>query len=327
MGCGASSPAGNMVRDPSVASEQKSVEDVAEIPTAGKKIPTGANRYIIEKAKELGRGHFAHVVKCRDVVSNTIYAMKIIDKKECAASHAVVTEEIGILKAVGTHRHIVSLVDSYDDAVNYYLIMELCEGGDLFSKIVETGAYSEQQAARVCRQLAEALQFIHSKGITHRDLKPENILLITNDINSDIKVADFGLSKVIAQGQMMKTVCGTWAYCAPEVIQRKHYTSAVDNWTLGVLMFVLLCGYHPFDVYGELPEPQLLAKIVSCQYDFADEAWNEVSQSAKDVIQKLLKTNPSERMSLRAYLESPWSSNAKKQSNQRLAARMSKIFV
>lgn len=162
-------------------------------------------------------------------------------------------------------------------------------------------------AIRVCRQLAEALQYIHKHNISHRDLKPENILLTSDSLDSDIKVADFGLSKVVQGHQsVMKTVCGTWAYCAPEVIQRKPYTSAVDNWTLGVLMFVLLSGYHPFDVYGELPEPQLLSKIVSVDYDFDDSAWDDVSENAKSLIRQLLQAEPEDRLSLEEYLASPW---------------------
>jgi calcium/calmodulin-dependent protein kinase I len=151
------------------------------------------------------------VKKCRDVVTGAIYAVKIIDKKEMVKSSAsVVKQEIEILKAVGSHPNIVQLVDHYEDNSKHYLIMELCLGGDLFSQIVEHGKYSEAEAAVSCKQLADALRHIHSCGITHRDLKPENILLIRADPSSPLKLADFGLSKLI-KGHLhpMRTVCGS----------------------------------------------------------------------------------------------------------------------
>lgn len=260
-----------------------------------------------ELGRELGRGHFAKVRACTRKSDGVEFAIKIIDKSELKSSQAVVKEEIDILRKVGQHKHVVSLVDTFEDESEFYLIMEMCSGGDLFSKIVGDGKFSEVAAVRFCGQLASALKYIHSKGITHRDLKPENILLTSASLDADIKVADFGLSKLVrSSSHMMRTVCGTWAYCAPEVISRRPYSQEVDNWTLGVLMFILLSGYHPFDVYGELPEPQLLAKIQDCEYDFEDEVWESVSENAKDLIKGLLKLEPADRLSLTDYLQSPW---------------------
>ena len=161
----------------------------------------------------LGKGHFAKVKKCIDLCSGEVYAIKQIDKKELVKNSAIVTAEIEILKRVGWHRHVVTLIDSFEERSEWHLVMQYCAGGDLFSKIVETGKYTESQAARCCRQLAEALRYIHVRGVVHRDLKPENILLVENDINGDIKVADFGLAKLIkGHANVMRTVCGTWAY-------------------------------------------------------------------------------------------------------------------
>jgi len=229
--------------------------------------------------------------------------MKIIDKKEMIAAQTEVKEEIDILQRVGKHPNIVSLVNSFEDDKEFFLVTELCSGGDLFSRIIENGHFSEKQAISVCKQLGQALEHIHSKGITHRDLKPENILM-EREHELRVKVCDFGLSKL--RRSKMKTVCGTWAYCAPEVISNKEYTSAVDCWTLGVLMYVLLSGYHPFDVYGDTPEPELLKRIIEVTYDFDDPVWADVSEDAKNLIRALLVDDPETRMTAAQYLKSAW---------------------
>lgn len=266
---------------------------------------TGLTRYDMKEI--LGKGHFAKVRRCSDRLTGKEYAVKVIDKKDLLKTAAVVRSEIDILRAVGYHQHCVSLVDHFEGEKEYYIVMEYCAGGDLFSKIVSEGKYSERRAARCCLQLASALKFVHERGVTHRDLKPENILLVDDSLDSDIKVADFGLAKLMkSQQHIMRTVCGTWAYCAPEVISRKPYTQTVDCWTLGVLMFILLSGYHPFDVYGEMPEPQLLKKIKDCEYDFDDEVWDHVSPQAKELIRGLLVVEPEKRMTLDEYLTSAW---------------------
>lgn len=264
---------------------------------------------IYKEGRELGRGHFARVIECTRISDNKKFAMKIIKKKEMEKQQKV-HEEIAILRKVGQHPNIVSMEDFRDDQKHFYIIMELCEGGDLFSKIVETGNYSELQASKTCRQLASALKFIHEKNITHRDLKPENILLTTDDLNAQIKVADFGLSKLMKPNQeIMKTVCGTWAYCAPEVLEKNDYQKCVDCWTLGVLMYILLSGYHPFDVYGDLNERDLMQKIKQCEYDFDDPVWQDVSENAKDLIRRLLQTDVHTRLTLEDFMEDPWTKN------------------
>lgn len=260
-----------------------------------------------EMGEELGRGHFATVRLATHIPTGRTVAVKIIAKTELLNNKSKVSEEIRILRAVGQHPNVVSLLDTFEDEFDFYLVMEYCSGGDVFSYIVESGKFSEELAVKVCKELALALKHIHSKGVVHRDLKPENILLGTRDPKAPVKVADFGLSKLMrSEDHTMRTVCGTWAYCAPEVIKRKPYSPAVDNWTLGVLMFTLLAGYHPFDIYGDLPEPELLRRVVHVKFDFDDAAWDDVSEDAKELICKLIKYNPEERLSLDAFLASSW---------------------
>jgi len=257
--------------------------------------------------EELGRGHFATVHVATHIKTGIEYAVKIISKSELHKNLGKIHEEINILKAVGRHKNVVSLVDTFQDEDSFFLVMEYCTGGDVFSHIVDSGSYSEVHAIKVCKEIAKALKHIHGQGVVHRDLKPENILLDNTDDDSAIKVADFGLSKLLrGDDQVMRTVCGTWAYCAPEVIRRKPYGPLVDNWTLGVLMFTLLAGYHPFDIYGDLPEPKLLRRVVNVQYDFEDSAWDDVSDMAKELIMKLIVDDPLQRMSLDDFLESEW---------------------
>jgi len=273
-------------------------------------IPEGTNNIkdIYEFGDVLGRGHFAEVVRAKDKRTGRQVAIKRIIKKELGKNASAVKSEVEILKTVGNHPHVVNLIDTFDDENHYYLIMEFCTGGDLFNTIIDQGQFSENDARRFCRQLAEAIMWIHRCGITHRDLKPENILLSSKDLKTaSLKVADFGLSKIIPEpSSQMKTVCGTWAYCAPEVITKRPYTQAVDNWTLGVLMFVLLSGYHPFDMYGDLPEAKLMRNIKSCKYDFEDDVWKPVSESAKQLIRDLLVVDPAKRMSCEGFLKSDW---------------------
>lgn len=257
--------------------------------------------------KKLGKGHFATVRLCTNNQTKENFAVKIIVKKDLVKNSIEIKDEIEIMRSIGDHPHCLRMHDDMSSDQYHYIVMEICEGGDLFSQIVEEGAYSEDDAARACKQIAQALQHLHKKGVCHRDLKPENILLTEKSLKADLKVADFGLSKLIrGHKHLMKTVCGTWAYCAPEVIAHHPYGVEVDNWTLGVIMFVLLSGYHPFDVYGDIAEPELMAKIENVNYDFNDEGWKVVSDKAKVLISNLLLLDPKKRMTLEEFLASDW---------------------
>ena len=179
------------VRSPSSNPDPHRAPPKAKAPTPTCSSPTAASRYQLTSSL-LGKGHFAKVALAIDVVTGVEVAIKVIDKKEMTKNRAIVESELSVLKRMGKHRHIVSLLDFYEDERKFYIVMELCQGGDLFSRIVEQGKYSETQAVRSCKQIAEALLYIHSCGISHRDLKPENILLLNTSSESDLKIADFG---------------------------------------------------------------------------------------------------------------------------------------
>lgn len=286
MGCGSSK-----VGDPSLNDK---------VPT--QKIPI-TDVYELD-SQILGEGSFAYVVKGEHKETGEEVAIKVINRSEMSQQNTDIEDEINALAEVSDHPNIIKLHAVFLNKTNFYLVMELCTGGDLFNKIVETGSFSEKDAAMYCRQLAGALKYMHSHGITHRDLKPENLLL---DAKGNLKVADFGLSKLTSEQPVaMKTICGTWAYAAPEVIKRVGYDHLVDIWSLGVLQFVMLAGYHPFDVYGNSPEPKLLKNIVEVNYNYDDAVWNGVSGDAKQLIDSVLKFQPTDRISIDDYLKHKW---------------------
>ncbi|XP_030884376.1 calcium/calmodulin-dependent protein kinase type 1G-like [Leptonychotes weddellii] len=150
-------------------------------------------------------------------------------------------------------------------------------GGELFDRILERGVYTEKDASLVIQQVLSAVKYLHENGIVHRDLKPENLLYLTPEENSKIMITDFGLSKMEQSG-VMSTACGTPGYVAPEVLAQKPYSKAVDCWSIGVITYILLCGYPPF--YEET-ESKLFEKIKEGYYEFESPFWDDISESGK----------------------------------------------
>lgn len=174
----------------------------------------------------------------------------------------------------------------------------------MFDKIVAKGSYTEADAAKVMKTLCEALDYMHKKDVVHRDLKPENILLADSSPDADIKVADFGLARVVSSNDMMKTACGTPGYVAPEVLKNKGYSSgAVDLWSAGVILYILLCGFPPF--YEE-ELPALFDQILKAKYDFPSPWWDSISDDAKAMVKGLLTIDPMKRLTAAQVLENKW---------------------
>jgi serine/threonine protein kinase len=223
-----------------------------------------------------------------------------------------------ILKSL-SHPYIVKLYDVFVDmyAKCVYLVMELVKGGDLFDRIVSQpeGHYHETSARRIMRRLLSPVVYLHSCGIVHRDLKPENILCSSTDLSDDcgIKITDFGLAKQLtADG--LKTFCGTPQYFAPEVLSRRdtvmgrgRYGQEADCWSLGVILYILLCGMPPFDFDngGGTYSPKNLQDD-EWNVDFSDERWDHVSSEAKELVSLLLERNPVKRLSAKAACDHPW---------------------
>lgn len=230
-----------------------------------------------------------------------LVAIKCIDKKALKGKEESLENEIKVLRKL-RHSNIVQLYDTYDEKQYMYLVMELVTGGELFDRIVEKGSFTERDASVLMRQVLEAVAFMHENGVVHRDLKPENLLYYDQKEDSKIMISDFGLSKTEESG-VMATACGTPGYVAPEVLQQKPYGKAVDVWSIGVITYILLCGYPPF--YDE-NDANLFAQIIHGEYEFDSPYWDEISDSAKDFISHLMCCNPDQRFTCQQALVHPW---------------------
>ncbi|KAL6047776.1 Calcium/calmodulin-dependent protein kinase IGa [Balamuthia mandrillaris] len=254
-----------------------------------------------EFGETLGTGNFSEVVLGTEKKSGDKYAIKIIDKKEVDSSR--LQTEMEILKKV-SHPNIISLKEIYDTEEKLYLVMELVTGGELFNQIVALGSYSEKIAKNLVKQIVEAVKYLHDQNIAHRDLKPTNLLL-SSPGSHIIKIADFGLSKILGPDSMMQTACGTPIYVAPEVLAGEGYDKEVDCWGIGVIMYILLCGYPPFFDDGE-DMAQLFEQIMSGNFEFPDPYWTDISGEAKDLIEHLLVVDPAKRYTAEQALQHPW---------------------
>jgi len=265
---------------------------------------------------QLGSGTFATVKLCINKCTGEKYAVKIIDKKKFALNHGssrsdALMDEVKILKAL-SHPHVIKIYDTYETEQHLYLVLELITGGDLFDKIVDQKCgYSEPRARTIFGQILNAISYLHSNNIVHRDLKPENILLARKE-EDNIKISDFGLSRVIGEGSFMKTLCGTPQYLAPEVLcstsipsqpatTTTGYDKSVDLWSLGVILYILLSGVPPFD-----ERKNLLDQVKTGAYYFPPKRFQNVSSSAIDLIKRLLCIDPKKRITVEGILKHPW---------------------
>merc|ERR1719198_2157866 len=174
-----------------------------------------------------------------------------------------------------SHPNIIQLYEIFDEKEKMNLVMELVTGGELFDRIVAKSHYTEREAANTIATICAALKHLHKQKIVHRDLKPENLLYSDPTDEAIIKVADFGLARMVSAGDIMKTACGTPGYVAPEILQNKGYDSpAVDMWSTGVILYILLCGFPPF--YEE-ELPALFDQILKARYDFPSPWWDSIS--------------------------------------------------
>jgi len=205
------------------------------------------------------------------------------------------------------HPNVVKLLEAYESKSSVYLVMELVTGGELFDRIVEKGSYTEKDAADLIKQVLSAVAYMHSSGVVHRDLKPENLLYHSPDEDSKIMISDFGLSKMEDSG-IMATACGTPGYVAPEVLAQKPYGKEVDVWSIGVISYILLCGYPPF--YDE-NDANLFAQILKGEFEFDSPYWDDISQEAKEFIRSLMCVDVDKRLSCEDAIAHSWISGAK----------------
>ncbi|XP_040829324.1 calcium/calmodulin-dependent protein kinase type IV isoform X2 [Ochotona curzoniae] len=275
---------------------------------AGSLIPDywidGSNRDALgdffEVESELGRGATSIVYRCRQKGTQKPYALKVLKK---TVDKKIVRTEIGVLLRL-SHPNIIKLKEIFETPTEISLVLELVTGGELFDRIVEKGYYSERDAADAVKQILEAVAYLHENGIVHRDLKPENLLYATPAPDAPLKIADFGLSKIVDHQVLMKTVCGTPGYCAPEILRGCAYGPEVDMWSVGVITYILLCGFEPF--YDERGDQFMFRRVLNCEYYFISPWWDEVSLNAKDLVRKLIVLDPRKRLSTFQALQHPW---------------------
>ncbi|KAM7423406.1 hypothetical protein PAMA_011118 [Pampus argenteus] len=248
---------------------------------------------------KMGSGSFSEVFMVREKHTGNLYALKCLKKKHLA--HSNLENEINVLRRI-KHENVVGLEDFYESRTHYYLVMQLVSGGELFDRILDKGVYTEKDASTVIKQVLQAVSYLHENSIVHRDLKPENLLYYNTDENAKIMVSDFGLSKTLEHG-VMSTACGTPGYVAPEVLAQKPYSKAVDCWSIGVITYILLCGYPPF---FEDNETRLFSKIMRAEYAFHSPYWDDISESAKDFIRNMMEKNPTKRFTTEQALRHPW---------------------
>lgn len=261
------------------------------------------DKYILTN-KKLGSGHFAEVLEGKVKNRDERVAIKCVDKKKLSRSDLkAVFREAKLLQKI-KHKHVIRLYDFYDESLNFFIVTELLEGGELFDRIVTKEQYNEKDAATVVEIIATALAYCHDHGVVHRDIKPENLLLVSKNDDTSLKLADFGFAaEVKEENSGLKTPCGTPGYCAPEIITGKKYDKAVDLWSLGVVTFILLGGYPPF---YDRDQKRLLQKIAAGKYEFDPMMWNDISKDAKNLIRGLLQVNPKKRLTTTRVLKHPW---------------------
>ncbi|XP_003477471.4 serine/threonine-protein kinase DCLK1 isoform X2 [Cavia porcellus] len=273
-----------------------------EVSEEGFQIPaTITERYKV--GRTIGDGNFAVVKECVERSTAREYALKIIKKSKCRGKEHMIQNEVSILRRV-KHPNIVLLIEEMDVPTELYLVMELVKGGDLFDAITSTNKYTERDASGMLYNLASAIKYLHSLNIVHRDIKPENLLVYEHqDGSKSLKLGDFGLATIV-DGPLY-TVCGTPTYVAPEIIAETGYGLKVDIWAAGVITYILLCGFPPFRGSGDDQEV-LFDQILMGQVDFPSPYWDNVSDSAKELITMMLLVNVDQRFSAVQVLEHPW---------------------
>nr|XP_020639478.1 serine/threonine-protein kinase DCLK1 isoform X1 [Pogona vitticeps] len=273
-----------------------------EVLEEGFQVPVSiAERYKV--GRTIGDGNFAIVKECIERSTGREYALKIIKKSKCRGKEHMIQNEVSILRRV-KHPNIVLLIEEMDMPTELYLVMELVKGGDLFDAITSTNKYTERDASGMLYNLASAIKYLHSLNIVHRDIKPENLLVYEHqDGSKSLKLGDFGLATIV-DGPLY-TVCGTPTYVAPEIIAETGYGLKVDIWAAGVITYILLCGFPPFRGSGEDQEV-LFDQILMGQVDFPSPYWDNVSDSAKELITMMLQVDIDQRFSALQVLEHPW---------------------
>ncbi|EOY17784.1 Calcium-dependent protein kinase family protein [Theobroma cacao] len=265
----------------------------------GHKTPNIHDLYMF--GRKLGQGQSGATFVCTEIATGIKYACKSILKANLISKDAAedVRREVQIMQHLAGQKNIVEIKGAYEDPLYVHIVMELCSGGDLFDRIKKRSqCYSEREAAKLIKIIVGVIEACNALGVMHRDLKPENFMLVNKDDDFSLKAIDFGYSIFFEPGQVFTDRVGSPYYVAPEVIN-KHYGPEADVWSAGVILYILLSGVPPF--WAETTQAQFDATLKG-HIDFESEPWPKISDSAKDLIRKMLCLRPSERLTAGAVL-------------------------
>ncbi|KAM3690811.1 hypothetical protein ACB098_09G151500 [Castanea mollissima] len=264
-----------------------------------------------ELGEEVGRGHFGFTCSAKakkGSLKGQDVAVKVIPKSKMTTAIAIedVRREVKILRALSGHKNLVQFYDAYEDDDNVYIVMELCNGGELLDRILSRGGkYSEEDARVVMVQILSVVAYCHLQGVVHRDLKPENFLFTSKDENSPLKAIDFGLSDYVKPDERLNDIVGSAYYVAPEVLHRSYQTEA-DMWSIGVIAYILLCGSRPF---WARTESGIFRAVLKADPSFEEAPWPSLSPDAIDFVKRLLNKDYRKRLTAAQALSHPWLAN------------------
>lgn len=251
---------------------------------------------------KINKGNYGNVYSCVHNATRTVRCIKVYNKELLKKSNQTnFKTEMDILKDLD-HPNIYKIYECYEDSMNYYLICEYLDGRELFDYMQDHSQVTESVAFKIIEQLLSAVNYLHTHNVIHRDIKPENIMLLKKDDPSIIKLIDFGTSKRFEKNQKFSTPIGSCYYMAPEQIMGK-YDKRVDVWACGIILYVLMVGYPPFN--GE-KDSEILSKIVKQPLIFDPEDWNKISAAGKDLVSRMLEKNPDKRLTMDKIFAHPW---------------------
>ncbi|KAI3924466.1 hypothetical protein MKW98_032667 [Papaver atlanticum] len=291
-------------------SKQKKPHHIKRVSSVGLQVESVLKRKtenlkeIYSLGRKLGQGQFGTTFYCLEKGSGKEFACKSIAKRKLTTEEDVedVRREIQIMHHLAGHPNVISIKGAYEDAVAVHVVMELCAGGELFDRIIQRGHYTEKKAAELARVIVGVVEACHSLGVMHRDLKPENFLFVDQSEESPLKTIDFGLSVFFKPGETFTDVVGSPYYVAPEVL-RKYYGPECDVWSAGVIIYILLSGVPPF---WDETEQGIFEQVLKGELDFESDPWPSISESAKDLVRKMLVRDPKKRLTAHEVLCHPW---------------------
>jgi serine/threonine protein kinase len=255
---------------------------------------------------QVGSGAYSVVYSGKRIADGNACAIKVIDKE--GTNNEQMQAELEVMSRL-SHPNIVNYIEIFDLPTDYYVVLEFVNGGELFDRIIELQRYSEKDAIHVMRQALEALDHLHSRNIAHRDLKPENLLLSSKEPSASIKLADFGFALECVESNLFELI-GTPPYMAPEIVRLRSpvrgmpgYGKAVDIWAMGLILYILLSGYHPFQLEDE---DEMLDNIETGNLEWKGGNWALVSDDAKDLIRNMIQGDPKHRFTAKQCLQHKW---------------------